>query len=173
MRHPAVFSVHHSTCKLWQVFRTSITGVELVADDSKVVPNSLHTALTSFRFNSAVWVQNKVRVQFCVSFLNIFKVQDIATKAISFWTFQKDMEVEYQKSESKKVSANLQQMEKAFNDKMLEAANQINIYKHKAASIKWPHFLLSIDDVMRSVKNSRTTRRNSMNSEKSTLRNAE
>jgi E3 ubiquitin-protein ligase CCNP1IP1 len=58
--------------------RSSITGVELIADDSKVL-------------------------QLCG--LSPKEILEICSKSISFWSFQKQLEMEYQKSEAKKKSA--------------------------------------------------------------------
>ncbi len=51
---------------------------------------------------------------------------DISGKAINFWSFQKQLEIEFQKAESKKKIAEMQKLEQSFNDKMLEAANQVS-----------------------------------------------
>jgi hypothetical protein len=62
---------------------------------------------------------------------------NISSKAIAFWEFQKQIEIEYQKIELKKRSSELQQMEKSFNEKMLESANQISQFKHKLSTMKY------------------------------------
>jgi hypothetical protein len=49
----------------------------------------------------------------------------VSSKAISFWAFQKQTELEYHQVENKKLLGDIQKLEKLFNDKMLEAANQI------------------------------------------------
>jgi hypothetical protein len=49
----------------------------------------------------------------------------VSSKAINFWAFQKQTELEYHQVENKKLLGDIQKLEKLFNDKMLEAANQI------------------------------------------------
>jgi hypothetical protein len=61
----------------------------------------------------------------------------VCNKAVSFWSFQKQVELEYQKAEAKKRISELHNQEKTFNDKMLEAANQINAMKHKIATMRY------------------------------------
>lgn len=63
-------------------------------------------------------------------------VLSISAKAVSFWEFQKQIEMEYQKAEVKKRTNDMQILEKAFNERMLEASNQINSLKHKIVTMR-------------------------------------
>eukprot|EP01116_Phalansterium_solitarium_P002912 TRINITY_DN1324_c0_g1_i3.p1 TRINITY_DN1324_c0_g1~~TRINITY_DN1324_c0_g1_i3.p1 ORF type:complete len:327 (-),score=-22.57 TRINITY_DN1324_c0_g1_i3:40-1020(-) len=105
-----IFS-NDKTCPICETLlssRSSITGVELVSDDSKAL-------------------------QLCG--LAPKDIMEISSKAVSFWAYQKQLEQEYQKVEFKRKERDMHNVEKQYNDKMLEAANQINTLKHKMASM--------------------------------------
>ncbi len=61
---------------------------------------------------------------------------NICGKAIAFWEFQKQIEIEYQKVEYKRRNAEQAQLEKTLNDRMLDSANQLNQLKHKLSAMK-------------------------------------
>ncbi len=77
-----------------------------------------------FRLEKISFILNYLYEKFLVP--SLLLLLDISGKAINFWSFQKQLEIEFQKVESKKKIAEMQKLEQSFNDKMLEAANQVS-----------------------------------------------
>jgi len=63
-------------------------------------------------------------------------VMSLATKALEFWDYQKQTELEYQKMSLKNQQMRLQSVEKQCNDKMVDAQNKINVLSHQLNSLK-------------------------------------
>eukprot|EP01103_Thecamoeba_quadrilineata_P013729 TRINITY_DN389_c0_g1_i4.p1 TRINITY_DN389_c0_g1~~TRINITY_DN389_c0_g1_i4.p1 ORF type:complete len:235 (-),score=44.70 TRINITY_DN389_c0_g1_i4:23-727(-) len=61
---------------------------------------------------------------------------DILLKAMNFWTYQKQTEIEYNKMELKNKETQSRQTEKQYNEKLVEAHNTINIMSHKISTMK-------------------------------------
>lgn len=60
----------------------------------------------------------------------------LATKALEFWDYQKQTELEYHKMSLKSHQTRSQTFEKQCNEKLLEAQNRINVLSHQLNSLK-------------------------------------
>ena len=78
---------------------------------------------------------------------------NICSKAIAFWEFQKQIEIEYQKVEFKRRNDEQIQLEKTYKDKMLESANQLNQLKHKLNAMRYKGSYLLMTDESEEMEN--------------------
>ncbi len=61
---------------------------------------------------------------------------NLATKALEFWDYQKQTELEYQKMCLKNCQLKGQNIEKQCSEKLIEAQNKINVLTHQLNSFK-------------------------------------
>ncbi|PRP73141.1 E3 ubiquitin-protein ligase CCNB1IP1-like [Planoprotostelium fungivorum] len=94
-------SLHHH---LFSYLLNMITGLDLVVDDSKLL-------------------------QLCG--LNPKEIMDVSSRALNFWAFQMQTEIELHKADAKRKALEVERMERLSNDKQLEHSNQLNTLKHK------------------------------------------
>lgn len=63
-------------------------------------------------------------------------VMNLATKALEFWDYQKQTELEYHRMSLKNQQMRLQSVEKQCNEKLMEAQNKINVLTHQLNSVR-------------------------------------
>lgn len=61
---------------------------------------------------------------------------NLATKALEFWDYQKQTELEYHRMSLKNQQMRLQSVEKQCNEKLMEAQNKINVLTHQLNSVR-------------------------------------
>lgn len=63
-------------------------------------------------------------------------ILDIAGKAVEFYLYQKDVESEFKLSKFTRREEQLNQLEKNYQEKILEASNKITLLTHQLDSAK-------------------------------------
>lgn len=63
-------------------------------------------------------------------------VMHLATKALEFWDYQKQTELEYHKTSLKSQQTRTQNFEKQCNERLVEAQNRINVLLHQLNAMK-------------------------------------
>lgn len=61
---------------------------------------------------------------------------NLATKALEFWDYQKQTELEYHRMTLKSQHMRTQNFEKQCNEKLVEAQNRINLLSHQLNAVK-------------------------------------
>jgi chromosome segregation ATPase len=61
---------------------------------------------------------------------------NLATKALEFWDYQKQTELEYHKMSLKNQQIRLQNVEKQCNERLVEAQNKVNVLTLQLSSLK-------------------------------------